>query len=261
MPTYARAPVEFVRGEGARLWDSEGKEYLDLFAGLSVHNPATAIRGSSPRSPSRQRDLQGSRTSTTPSRRCGFASGSPSRASAGSVFLCNSGAEANECAIKLARKHAHSRGIGAPEIVVLDGAFHGRTLGTLAATPRLAREEDFGPLPAGCLAVPRDDPQALCERRSASVPPRSCSSRSRVRPACLSRRRRPGRRSRGLRRIRRAAHLRRDPDGNGQNRVVVGLRAAPRASRRDHRGESARRWPPARRLRDLAGSRRRARAR
>ena len=79
----------------------------------------------------------------------------------GRVFLCNSGAEANECAIKLARKHAHSRGIGAPEIVVLDGAFHGRTLGTLAATPRLARDEHFGPLPSGYVAVPRDDPQAL----------------------------------------------------------------------------------------------------
>ena len=79
----------------------------------------------------------------------------------GRVFLCNSGTEANECAIKLARKHAHGRGIDAPEIVVLDGAFHGRTLGALAATPRLAREDLFGPLPAGFVAVPRDDPGAL----------------------------------------------------------------------------------------------------
>ncbi len=77
------------------------------------------------------------------------------------MFLCNSGTEANECAIKLVRKHAHERGVEGPEIVVLDGAFHGRTLGALAATPRLAREDLFGPLPAGFVAVPRDDPGAL----------------------------------------------------------------------------------------------------
>ncbi len=162
MPTYARAPVEFVRGEGARLWDAEGKEYLDFFAGLSVHNaghchPRDRRRDPRPgRAPGRA-----SPTSTTRSRRCGSASGSPSRASDGKVFLCNSGTEANECAIKLVRKHAHGRGIDAPEIVVLDGAFHGRTLGALAATPRLAREDLFGPLPAGFVAVPRDDPGAL----------------------------------------------------------------------------------------------------
>jgi acetylornithine/N-succinyldiaminopimelate aminotransferase len=79
----------------------------------------------------------------------------------GRAFLCNSGAEANECAIKLVRKHAHQRGIAAPEIVVLEHAFHGRTLGTLAATPKLAREDLFGPLPAGFAPVPRDDPGAL----------------------------------------------------------------------------------------------------
>jgi acetylornithine/succinyldiaminopimelate/putrescine aminotransferase len=79
----------------------------------------------------------------------------------GKVFLTNSGAEANECALKLARKRAHARGIAQPEVVVLDGAFHGRTLGTLAATPRLARDDLFGPLPAGFVPVPRDDPDAM----------------------------------------------------------------------------------------------------
>jgi acetylornithine/succinyldiaminopimelate/putrescine aminotransferase len=90
----------------------------------------------------------------------------------GKAFLCNSGAEANECAIKLARKHAHGRGIAAPEVIVLDGAFHGRTLGTLAATPRLAREDLFGPLPAGYVAVPRSSPETLREavgERTAAV--------------------------------------------------------------------------------------------
>ena len=161
MPTYARAPVEFVRGEGARLWDAEGKEYLDFFAGLSVQNaghchPAivAAIRDQAER-------LGGVSNLyyTEPAMR--LCERLAQSSLDGKVFLCNSGTEANECAIKLVRRHAHGRGIDAPEIVVLDGAFHGRTLGALAATPRLAREDLFGPLPAGFVPVPRDDPSAL----------------------------------------------------------------------------------------------------
>jgi acetylornithine/N-succinyldiaminopimelate aminotransferase len=161
MPTYARAPVEFVRGEGARLWDADGREYLDFFAGLSVHNAGhchprivTAIREQAER-------LAGVSNLyyTEPAMRlCARLADS---SLGGKVFLCNSGAEANECAIKLARKRAHDRGIADPEIIVLDAAFHGRTLGTLAGTPRLAREDLFGPLPAGFVSVPRDDPDAL----------------------------------------------------------------------------------------------------
>jgi predicted acetylornithine/succinylornithine family transaminase len=161
MPTYTRAPVEFVRGEGARLWDADGKEYLDFFAGLSVHNAGhchprvtEAIR--------RQADrLVGVSNLyyTEPAMRLSARLAESSLG--GKVFLCNSGAEANECAIKLARRHAHGRGIASPEIVVLDGAFHGRTLATLAATPRLAREDLFGPLPEGFIAVPRDDAKAM----------------------------------------------------------------------------------------------------
>jgi acetylornithine/N-succinyldiaminopimelate aminotransferase len=161
MPTYARAPVEFVRGEGVKLWDSEGREYLDFFAGLSVHNAghchptiveaiaeqAAAFGGSSnlfysePAMRLCERLVQGSL--------------------GGKAFLCNSGAEATECALKLARKHAHARGIERPEVVVLEHGFHGRTLGALAATVKLAREDLFGPLPQGFVAVPRDDPAAL----------------------------------------------------------------------------------------------------
>ena len=161
MPTYARAPVEFVRGEGARLWDAEGKEYLDFFAGLSVHNAGhchptivAAIRDQAER-------LGGVSNLyyTEPAMR--LCERLAQSSLDGKVFLCNSGTEANECAIKLVRRHAHGRGIDAPEIIVLDGAFHGRTLGALAATPRLAREDLFGPLPAGFVPVPRDDPGAL----------------------------------------------------------------------------------------------------
>jgi len=161
MPTYARAPVEFVRGSGARLWDAGGKEYVDLFAGLSVHNAGhchprivTAIAEQAGR-------LGGASNLyyTEPGMR--LCERLAESSLGGKVFLCNSGAEANECAIKLARKRAHVAGIGEPEIVVLEGAFHGRTLGTLAASPRLAREDLFGPLPAGYVAVPRDGPDAL----------------------------------------------------------------------------------------------------
>ena len=161
MRTYARVPVEFVRGSGSRLWDDQGKEYLDFFAGLSVHNAGhchprivAAITEQTAR-------LGGASNLyyTRPALRLCEALAEASVG--GKVFLANSGTEANECAIKLARKHAHVRGVAAPEIVVLDGGFHGRTLGALAATPRLAREDLFGPLPGGFVSVPRDDPDAL----------------------------------------------------------------------------------------------------
>jgi acetylornithine/N-succinyldiaminopimelate aminotransferase len=161
MPTYARAPVEFVRGEGARLWDSEGNEYLDFFAGLSVHNAGhghprivAAIRDQAAR-------LAGSSNLYYSEPALRLCERLVESSLGGKAFLCNSGTEANECAIKLVRKHAHGRGIERPEIVVLDGAFHGRTLGALAATPGLARDDLFGPLPEGFVAVPREDVKAL----------------------------------------------------------------------------------------------------
>ena len=161
MPTYARAPVEFVRGEGARLWDADGREYLDFFAGLSVHNAGHCH----PRIVAAISDQAGRLAGTSnlyysePAiRLCERLSES---SLGGRVFLANTGAEASEAAIKLVRKRAHARGIAEPQIVTLEGAFHGRTLGALAATPKLAREDLFGPLPRGFVAVPRDDPEAL----------------------------------------------------------------------------------------------------
>ncbi len=90
----------------------------------------------------------------------------------GRVFFANSGTEANECAIKVARKHAHGRGISAPEIVSFEGDFHGRTYGALSATPNLARNEALGPMLPGFRSVPRDDAAALREavgERTAAV--------------------------------------------------------------------------------------------
>jgi len=161
MPTYLRASIEFVRGEGARLWDSEGKEYLDFFAGLSVHN-AGHCHPEIVAAISEQAALFGGSSNlylSEPALR--LAERISESSLGGKVFLSNSGAEAAECAIKLARKRAHGRGIDTPEVVSLDGGFHGRTLGALAATPKLADEDRFGPLPRGFVAVPRDDPDAL----------------------------------------------------------------------------------------------------
>ncbi len=161
MPTYRRAPVEFVRGEGARLWDSEGKEYLDFLAGISVCSaghchPAVveAIReqaGTLMHTSNLYLTEGGVRLAE---RLCGSSLG-------GRAFLSNSGTEANECAIKLVRKHAHERGISEPEIVVLEGAFHGRSMAALSGTPGLAANESFAPYLPGFVVVPRDDPDAL----------------------------------------------------------------------------------------------------
>ena len=161
MPTYKRAEVAFVRGEGARLWDSDGEEYLDFLAGISV----CSIGHSHPAVVAAVRDQAATLTHVSnlylteggvrlAQRLCESSLG-------GKAFLCNSGTEANEAAIKLARKHAHRRGIVAPEIVVLEGAFHGRTMGSLSATPGLAENDSFAPYLPGFVAVPRDDPGAL----------------------------------------------------------------------------------------------------
>jgi acetylornithine/N-succinyldiaminopimelate aminotransferase len=161
MQTYARAPVEFVRGEGARLWDSDGREYLDFLAGISV----CSVGHCHPAVVEAVREQVGTLTHTSnlylteggvrlAQRLCESSLG-------GKAFLCNSGTEANECAIKLVRKHAHTRGISKPEIVVLEGAFHGRTVGSLSATPGLATNESFNPYLQGFPAIPRDNVDAL----------------------------------------------------------------------------------------------------
>jgi len=161
MPTYARAPVEFVRGEGARLWDAQGKDYLDFFAGLSVHNAGHCHPRIVAAIAEQVARFNGSSNLFYSEPALRLAERLSGSSLGGTAFLCNSGAEAAECAIKLARKHARSRGVDSPEIVSLDGGFHGRTLGALAATPRLADEGRFGPLPKGFVSVPRDDSEAL----------------------------------------------------------------------------------------------------
>jgi acetylornithine/N-succinyldiaminopimelate aminotransferase len=146
--SYARLPVEFVRGEGARLWDVEGNEYLDFLCGISV----TSLGHCHPRIVDAVREQVGRVMHVSnlfysePAMRLAQVL---SRSSlGGKVFFCNSGAEANEAAIKLARK---ARPAG--EFVVALGAFHGRTYGSLSATPQESKQAPFAPLVPGFRAV------------------------------------------------------------------------------------------------------------
>jgi acetylornithine/N-succinyldiaminopimelate aminotransferase len=154
---YARFPVEFVRGEGARLWDSEGNEYLDFLCGISVTN----VGHCHPRVVAAVREQAGRLMHagnlfyTEPAMRLAQRL---SRASlGGKVYFGNSGAEANEAAIKLARKAKLGGGV-----VVVYGAFHGRTYGALSATPQESKQAPFAPLVPGFCAV-APEPQALAD--------------------------------------------------------------------------------------------------
>jgi acetylornithine/N-succinyldiaminopimelate aminotransferase len=148
IPSYARLPVEFVRGEGARLWDVEGNRYLDFLSGISV----TSVGHCHPRVVEAVREQVGRLMHTSnlfytePAMR--LAERLSESSLGGKVFLSNSGAEANEAAIKLVRK-ARAGG----DIVVVHGAFHGRTYGALSATPQESKQAPFAPLVPGFRAV------------------------------------------------------------------------------------------------------------
>ncbi|HEX4564615.1 MAG TPA: acetylornithine/succinylornithine family transaminase [Solirubrobacteraceae bacterium] len=165
-PTYARAPVEFVRGEGSRLWDADGNEYLDFLCGISV----TSLGHCHPRIVEAVRAQVGRLMHvsnlfyTEPAMR--LAERLSRSSLGGKVYLCNSGAEANEAAIKLARK-ARPRG----DIVVLHGAFHGRTYGALSATPQESKQAPFAPLVPGFRAVEpsAEAVEAAVDERTAAV--------------------------------------------------------------------------------------------
>ena len=157
IPSYARLPVEFVRGEGARLWDSEGNEYLDMLCGISV----SSLGHCHPRVVEAVQAQAGKLMHvsnlfyTEPGMR--LAERLSRSSLEGKVFLCNSGAEAVEAALKLARK-ARPGG----DFVVVHGAFHGRTYGALSATPQEAKQAPFAPLVPGFRAVGAD-PAAIAQ--------------------------------------------------------------------------------------------------
>lgn len=169
MPTYSRLPVTFTRGEGVWLWDDQNNRYLDAISGIAVCNlghchPAVTqaicqqagqlVHTSNLYHIERQEELGDALVE---------ASGMDK------VFFCNSGTEANEAAIKLARLYGHKKGIALPTIIVMENSFHGRTMAALTATGNEKIKEGFGPMLEGFLRVPYNDIHAA-EQAFASNP-------------------------------------------------------------------------------------------
>ncbi len=161
MNTYSRQPVAFVRGEGAYLWDEAGKRYLDAVAGVAVNGlghahpklvkaisdqAASLIHSSNLYRIPRQEELA--------ERLCALSG-------MDKAFFCNSGCEANEAAIKLARLYGHGKGVEVPTIIVMEKAFHGRTMATLTATGSRKIQAGFEPLLSGFARVPFNDIEAV----------------------------------------------------------------------------------------------------
>ncbi len=162
MNTYARLPVAFVRGEGVWLWDETGRKYLDGLAGIAVNTLGYAH----PKLVKAINDCVASGvTHTSNLFQIPMQEAAAGRIAAitglDEVFFCNSGCEANEAAIKIARLYGHKRGIERPEIIVFENAFHGRTLATLSATGSRKVQAGFEPLVAGFVRVPLNDLDAL----------------------------------------------------------------------------------------------------
>ncbi len=161
MNTYARLPVAFVRGEGAWLWDNEGKRYLDGLSGIAVntlghaHPRFTAALTAQINSLIHCSNVYQINGQETLADKLCELSGMQD------VFFSNSGCEANEAAIKIARLYGHGRGIDAPAIIVMEKSFHGRTLATLSATGNRKVQAGFEPLVTGFVRVPYDDVDSI----------------------------------------------------------------------------------------------------
>ncbi|MCY3812814.1 MAG: aspartate aminotransferase family protein [Gammaproteobacteria bacterium] len=161
MPTYGRIPVSFVRGEGSYVYDDTGKRYLDGLTGIAVcglghAHPKVAAALAEQASTL----LHTSNLYRIPAQER-LAVRLTEIAGMDNVFFCNSGAEANEAAIKIARLYGHSRDVDAPAVVVVDNSFHGRTMATLTATGNRKAQAGFEPLLAGFVRAPYDDIASL----------------------------------------------------------------------------------------------------
>jgi acetylornithine aminotransferase len=161
MATYSRLPVTFARGEGVWLWDSDGKRYLDALSGIAV----CGLGHAHPAVREALCEQAGSLIHTSNLYRIGAQEelGETLTTLSGmdSAFFCNSGAEANEAAIKLARLHAHRQGMEQPAVLVMESSFHGRTLATLTATGNRKVQAGFEPLVQGFVRVPYNDVAAV----------------------------------------------------------------------------------------------------
>ncbi|UCV04612.1 aspartate aminotransferase family protein [Dechloromonas denitrificans] len=161
MQAYARQPVSFVRGRGARLWDAQGIEYLDAIAGVAVTNLGHAH----PEIAAAIAEQAGLLLHTSNMFGIAWQERLGERLCSLSgmqrAFFCNSGAEANETALKLARLHGNRKQVAQPQVLVMENSFHGRTLATLAATGNPAVQRGFEPLMPGFLRVPYDNMAAV----------------------------------------------------------------------------------------------------
>ncbi|HUL91142.1 MAG TPA: aspartate aminotransferase family protein [Burkholderiales bacterium] len=161
MNTYSRIPVAFTHGKGVWVWDQSGKKYLDALAGIAVstlgHGHPALTRAIAEQSARliHASNLYQIAEQEQLAEKLAKISGTDA------VFFCNSGCEANEAAIKLARLYGHGKGIGSPSIVVMDKAFHGRTLATLSATGNRKVQVGFEPLVPGFVRVPLNDIAAV----------------------------------------------------------------------------------------------------
>jgi acetylornithine/N-succinyldiaminopimelate aminotransferase len=161
MNTYGRLPIALARGQGVRVWDVNGKQYLDALGGIAVntlgHNHPKLV-------PALQdqvaKIIHSSNYYHVPNQER-LAAKLAELSGMTNVFFCSTGLEANEAAIKLARKYGHDRGIERPEIVVYEKAFHGRSIATLSATGNEKVQKGFGPLVEGFIRVPLNDIEAL----------------------------------------------------------------------------------------------------
>ena len=169
MNTYGRLPMTVSHGQGVYVWDTDGKRYLDALSGIAVntlgHNHPKLV-------PALQDQISKIMHS------CNYyhiplqqqlADKLVALSGMSNVFFCNSGLEANEAALKMARKFGHDKGIERPEIVVYEKAFHGRSIATLSATGNAKIQQGFGPLVEGFIRVPLNDIQAI-EQATAGNP-------------------------------------------------------------------------------------------
>ncbi len=161
MNTYANLPVYLARGEGVWLWDEDGRKYLDGLAGIAVntlgHNHPRLVAAIADQASKliHTSNVYKVRLQETLADKLAALSGMDK------VFFCNSGLEANEAALKIARKYGHDRGISNPEIIVYDNAFHGRSIATLSATGNAKVHKGFEPLVQGFVRVPLNDLAAV----------------------------------------------------------------------------------------------------
>ena len=161
MPTYQRLPITFERGEGVWLWDENDNRYLDALSGIAVCNLGHAHPAVHKAICEQSGKLLHTSNIYGIAVQERLADALIEKSGMDNVFFCNSGAEANEAAIKLARKYGHGLGIASPAIIVMEKSFHGRTLATLSATGNAKVQQGFAPLVEGFIRVPYNDVEAI----------------------------------------------------------------------------------------------------